>query len=291
MKYILFIAFILVQLSLIAQNRGNVLEDANGYPTIGINKSSLLTGNGTYGSPLSIDTSGSSKFITKFGFTTGLETADKHWFGYNLVSNGNHTHDARYHISTVNHIGGWNFNFGVSGADAAYAMDSTGMFFYAPSIAFAKGSSDNPRLWIDGDNDRILFTSTIGDYRFENLTRDDESDDVAGINSATGKIVIRNAQAPKDRWIIDDTDDLTIVPGTYVAVTMTAMGEKTVTLPDATESTVGYYYKIFNNSEAGNVTVVVTLGSDDVIYGPVVLLPGESATFDAPPPGDVWINN
>ncbi len=121
-------------------------------------------------------------------------------------SNGDHTHDARYHISTVNHLGGWFQNFGVSGAVAKIGMDSTGFAFYAPSITLSNatgGSGTNPRLWLNGANDRIYLTATAGDYRLENLTRDDDIANVVGVDYTNGRLYIKSAELPPAPGIDD----------------------------------------------------------------------------------------
>lgn len=278
--------------AVIAQNKGNVLEDANGYPSVGVNIGGFLTGNGTSLYPINLDTTASAftaKLMTKYGFDVGLEARDKHWFVADLTSNGNHTHEARYHTSTVNHVGSWAMNYGAS-AQSKTLQDSTAFAFYSPVITLGAGIGVNPRIVLDGGDDRIYFTTTAGDYRFENLTADDHSQYIVGAD-VNGRLFARNALVQQDEWISDATSALTIVPGSYVAVTMTASGAKTVTLPDATIYTVGTHYEIFNGSSSGDVTVVITGGSGDVIYGSVVLHVHESAVFRAAAPSDVWNNN
>ncbi len=48
MKHLLFFILSLFTIPLQAQYKGCVLEDANGYPSIGINAGSIFSGDGTY---------------------------------------------------------------------------------------------------------------------------------------------------------------------------------------------------------------------------------------------------
>lgn len=164
MKYILF--FLLLTTASFAQTtKGHALLDGSGFTisqAINIDNESM-SGAGTAASALFA----------------------KNFFNSNLTASGNRTHDSRYKTITINKIGAWSMNYGVSGADAFSAQDSTGFSFCAPSITLSKGIGVNPRIWLDGANDRIYFTSSTGKFRFENIPTyaDDTAAGVGGLSA------------------------------------------------------------------------------------------------------------
>jgi hypothetical protein len=62
-------------------------------------------------------------------------------------------------------------------------------------------------------------------------------------------------------------------------------------MPDATSTVVGQTFFIFNSgSSAGDITISITGGSGDTIYGDVTVAQFESVTITCPETG-VWITN
>lgn len=119
------------------------------------------------------------------------------------------------------------------------------------------------KLWIDNSS-----TSTP-------LIKGDFSADSIRFNG------IARAKILRDEVIIDGSStSLSLSVTTSVNIqTLKASGAKTVTLPNATSSTLGYWYKIVNNSTSGDITVSVAGGSSDTVTGDNILSPGESGLW------------
>lgn len=109
------------------------------------------------------------------------------------------------------------------------------------------------------------------------------------------------ADARADQWRNQYTVDSANTSITLDFITSTncllmkLAGAKTVTLPNAQippGPTEGYrrgcWFRIVNNSSSGDITVVITGGSGDIISGNVTIMPQESATFEMAD-FDFWI--
>jgi hypothetical protein len=101
----------------------------------------------------------------------------------------------------------------------------------------------------------------------------------------------------RNQYLVDSTNtDLTLDFNTSPnCLLMKFLGAKTVTLPNAqvpAGTTEGYrrgiWFRIVNNAASGDITVIITGGSGDIIAGDVTILPQESATFEMADK-DFWI--
>lgn len=123
---------------------------------------------------------------------------NNHFFNSNLISNGNHTHNAQQRTTTITGLGSWSMRSGIV-ANTTFAMDSTGASIISPSITLSKGVGVNPRIWLDGANDVIYLTTSTGKVRIENLPTyaDDTAAGAGGLaantlyKTSTGVLMIK----------------------------------------------------------------------------------------------------
>jgi len=148
-----------------------------------------------------------------------LEAADglmpvikqRHFFNANLDANANHTHDANRYISRVDSLGGWILTSGTNEVNfASMQFDSAAVAFDAPIISIdavdqiqlqAGGAGESDILLLD---DVIRIDQDAGEVEIEDLDRDDDIDDVVGIDDVTGKLYLRSAAGGSAHDILDD---------------------------------------------------------------------------------------
>lgn len=124
--------------------------------------------------------------------------ANKHWFSGNLISNGNHTHNALGYNSVVNRLGTWDLNFG-NPTKSYFIMDSITMVVIDSTIQlkatknmYLQAQAAYPLLWLDGVNDKFVFTSNVGDYRFANIPADNSRTSIIAYNTGTGQFYYKD---------------------------------------------------------------------------------------------------
>jgi len=174
-----------------------------------------------------------------YGQTLGnvLEGADglvheikaRHWFSANLSANGDHTHDANNKISTVIELGGWTMSSGVGVISlGSFQLDSAAAALIAPAINIDAttlfdldvGASNESSFTMLDDN--ITINQDAGEIEITGLDRDDAEDDIVGISSGSGKIVLKRAsniatQTPASAGAAGQAGDIAY-DGTYIYI-------------------------------------------------------------------------
>lgn len=153
-------------------------------------------------------------------------------------------------------------------------VDLSGDYYQVGNITFSKltdaGGSINFNIGYDSTNlDGVLTLKSR------------ESGATDGLVNVAGGL--------RFKWRTDATSAATFNTGDY-GITMTTTGAKTATVPDATSTLVGQTYFIFNSGASGDITISITGGSGDTIYGDTIVGINESVTITCPETG-VWISN
>lgn len=144
---------------------------------------------------------GKGKFVNyeawKLGLFADPMIQDKHFFGANLTANTHHTHNATNKNTTINDMGIWQM-ISTGGTGSMY-LDALAVTFSAPDIQLDAsddlillgGPSNVSRHSLRDDGVYIENDSSL--VYIKDLARDDTEDDVIGISSVTGLLVIKDA--------------------------------------------------------------------------------------------------
>jgi len=124
----------------------------------------------------------------------------KHFFSADLSANADHEHAANNKISTIVELGGWTMSSGTGEvSQGSFQLDSAATALIAPAISIDAVDLLQLQVGASNESDILLLDDVIridqaaGEVEIENLDRDDTEDDVVGINSVTGKIVLKVA--------------------------------------------------------------------------------------------------
>ncbi|HZV71646.1 MAG TPA: hypothetical protein VFG10_18975 [Saprospiraceae bacterium] len=97
------------------------------------------------------------------------------------------------------------------------------------------------------------------------------------------------AYIDRHQWAVSAFASETLTDNSPNGLAMTATGAKTAALPDASSTTMGYWFQIQNASGSGAITVSAP-GSGDTINGILTINPGESAIWECGY-GSAWLHN
>ena len=154
-------------------------------------------------------------------------------------------------------------------------VDLSGDYYQMGNITFSKASASTGGGSI---NFNIGYDSTNVDGVLTLKSRESGATD--GLVNVAGGL--------RYKWTSNATSAYTLNTGDF-GLTMSNAGTKTVTLPDAVTGIIGQYYSVFNDG-AGELTIAVTGGSSDTIYGDNTLLQNESV-FVTCVAANKWIIN
>lgn len=142
-------------------------------------------------------------------------------------------------------------------------IDISGDFYQMGNITFSKASATTPGGAI---NFNVGYDSLNLDGVLQIASRETGATD--GIVKVVGGL--------RYKWTTSGSSTYTLNTGD-MGLTMTVTGAKTATIPDAVTGIIGQVFQIFNSATSGDITIAITGGSGDTIYGDPTLLINESA--------------
>jgi len=142
-------------------------------------------------------------------------------------------------------------------------IDMSGDYYQMANITVSKNSATLPGGAI---NFNVGYDSTGLDNVF--VIRSRETGATDGLINVAGGL--------RYKWATSASSSVTMNTGDY-GLSMTTTGAKTATIPDAITGIIGQELMIFNSATSGDITITITGGSGDTIYGDPILNINESA--------------